>query len=89
LYAVDTDRQFVENGRKKQVIVVGADKMSSITDYTDRTICVLFGDGAGAVLLESTIEEMGVIDSKLQSSRSLWCRFHMGRHLSEMGLRRS
>jgi 3-oxoacyl-[acyl-carrier-protein] synthase-3 len=49
LYALDTARQFIESGNKKKVVVVGADKMSSITDYTDRTTCVLFGDGAGAI----------------------------------------
>jgi 3-oxoacyl-[acyl-carrier-protein] synthase III len=67
LYALDTAARFVEAGNKKKVIIVGADKMSSITDYTDRTTCVLFGDGAGAVLLEPTTEDVGVIDSKLLS----------------------
>ncbi len=67
LYALDTASKFVETGSRKKVVVVGADKMSSITDYTDRTTCVLFGDGAGAVLLEPTEENYGVIDSKLCS----------------------
>ena len=53
---------YVETGRYKKVIVVGADKMSSITDYTDRTTCPLFGDAAGAVLLEPTTEEFGIMD---------------------------
>lgn len=51
LYALDTAAQFIASGRAKKVIVVGADKMSSITDYTDRATCILFGDGAGAVLV--------------------------------------
>ncbi|WP_010418153.1 beta-ketoacyl-ACP synthase III [Anaerophaga thermohalophila] len=67
LYALDAASRFVETGSKKKVIVVGAEKMSSITDYSDRTTCVLFGDGAGAVLLEPTTENVGVLDSKLQS----------------------
>lgn len=67
LYALDTASKFVESGDKKKVIVVGAEKMSSIVDYTDRATCPIFGDGAGAVLLEPTTEEVGVIDSKLQS----------------------
>ncbi len=53
---------YVETGRYKKVIVVGADKMSSITDYTDRTTCPLFGDAAGAVLLEPTTEDFGIMD---------------------------
>jgi 3-oxoacyl-[acyl-carrier-protein] synthase-3 len=67
LYALDTASKFIEAGAKKKVIVVGADKMSSITDYTNRTTCVLFGDGAAAVLLEPTETEFGVIDSLLHS----------------------
>ncbi|HUW92915.1 MAG TPA: beta-ketoacyl-ACP synthase III [Bacteroidales bacterium] len=62
LYALQTGAAYVETGRYKKVIVVGADKMSSITDYTDRTTCTLFGDAAGAVLLEPTTEEFGVMD---------------------------
>jgi 3-oxoacyl-[acyl-carrier-protein] synthase-3 len=67
LYALDTASKFIESGAKKKVLVIGADKMSSIVDYTDRTTCVLFGDGAGAVLLEPTEEENGIIDSILHS----------------------
>ena len=52
LFALSTAAKYVESGSHKKVIVVGADKMSSIVDYTDRTTCVIFGDGAGAVLLE-------------------------------------
>ncbi len=62
IFALTTAASFVEGGRYKKVIVVGADMMSSITDYTDRTTCPLFGDGASAVLLEPTTEEIGVID---------------------------
>jgi len=62
LFALQTAAAYVETGRYKKVIVVGSDKMSSITDYTDRTTCTLFGDAAGAVLLEPTYEELGVMD---------------------------
>lgn len=62
LFALQTGAAYVETGRYKKVIIVGADKMSSITDYTDRTTCPLFGDAAGAVLLEPTTEDYGVID---------------------------
>jgi 3-oxoacyl-[acyl-carrier-protein] synthase-3 len=62
LYALTTGAKYVESGMHKKVIVVGADKMSSIIDYTDRTTCIIFGDGAGAVMLEPTTEERGIID---------------------------
>ena len=65
LFALDCGTQYVESGNKKKVIVVGADKMSSIADYSDRTTCVLFGDAAAAVLLEPTTEEIGIIDRLL------------------------
>ena len=61
LFALTTASQFVANGTYKKVVVVGADKMSSIVDYTDRTTCVLFGDGAGAVLLEPSEDENGIL----------------------------
>ncbi|MDX1665615.1 MAG: beta-ketoacyl-ACP synthase III [Saprospiraceae bacterium] len=63
LYALTTGAKFVESGTHRKVIVIGADKMSSIIDYTDRTTCVIFGDGAGAVLLEPDEEGMGIQDS--------------------------
>jgi len=66
LYALNTASKFVECGSNKKVIVVGAEKMSSIVDYTDRATCPIFGDGAGAVLLEPTEEEIGIIDSILK-----------------------
>jgi 3-oxoacyl-[acyl-carrier-protein] synthase-3 len=62
LYALTVGSQFVASGRHKKVIVVGADKMSSIVDYTDRSTCILFGDAAGAVMLEPNEEGYGVID---------------------------
>jgi len=70
LFALTTGSKFVESGSHKKVVVVGADKMSSIVDYTDRTTCILFGDGAGAVLLEPTEDENGIIDSVLRSDGS-------------------
>ncbi len=65
--ALATGAMFIESGRYKKVIVVGGDKMSSIIDYTDRTTCVLFGDGAGAVLLEPTTDGTGIQDFILKS----------------------
>src|SRR5512137_451589 len=62
LFALQTGAAYIETGKYKKVIVVGADKMSSITDYTDRTTCPLFGDAAGAVLLEPTDEDYGIMD---------------------------
>jgi 3-oxoacyl-[acyl-carrier-protein] synthase III len=70
LFALTTGTTLIESGRYKKVIVVGSDKMSSIVDYTDRTTCVLFGDGAGAVLLEPSTDENGVMDSLLKSDGS-------------------
>ena len=70
LYALTTGAALIESGRYRRVVVVGADKMSSIIDYTDRTTCILFGDGAGAVLLEPNIEGYGVLDSILKSDGS-------------------
>jgi 3-oxoacyl-[acyl-carrier-protein] synthase-3 len=62
IYALTVGAQFVQTGAYKKVVVVGADKMSSIIDYTDRNTCIIFGDGAGAVLLEPTTEDLGVMD---------------------------
>jgi 3-oxoacyl-[acyl-carrier-protein] synthase-3 len=67
LYGITTASKFIETGTYKKVIVVGCDKMSSIVDYTQRTTCVLFGDGAGAVLLEPNSEGLGVQDTILKS----------------------
>ncbi|GAB3649180.1 ketoacyl-ACP synthase III [Echinicola sediminis] len=63
IYALTMGSQFIETGMHKKVIVIGADKMSSIVNYEDRTTCIIFGDGGGAVLLEPTTEELGVMDS--------------------------
>lgn len=70
IYALTTGAQFIETGKHKKVIVIGVDMMSSIIDYQDRTTCVIFGDGAGAVLLEPNEEGLGVIDSILKSDGS-------------------
>ncbi|MFZ4740445.1 MAG: beta-ketoacyl-ACP synthase III [Bacteroidales bacterium] len=67
LFALATASRFVETGQYKKVIVVGAEKMSSIVDYTDRATCPIFGDGSGAVLLEPVQEEIGVMDMILRA----------------------
>ncbi len=67
IYSLVTAAKFIESGQYKKVIVVGADKMSSIIDYTDRATCIIFGDGAGAVMLEPNTEGFGVIDAILKS----------------------
>jgi 3-oxoacyl-[acyl-carrier-protein] synthase-3 len=77
VYALTTGASLIESGRYRRVVVVGADKMSSIVDYTDRTTCILFGDGAGAVLLEPNIEGYGVLDSILKSDGSGGKYLHM------------
>lgn len=64
LYALSTGAMYIESGRAKKVLVIGTDKMSSILDFTDRTTCILFGDGAGAVLLEESDDGTGIIDQK-------------------------
>ncbi|MEM6642989.1 MAG: beta-ketoacyl-ACP synthase III [Bacteroidota bacterium] len=77
LYGLVTGSQFIETGKYKKVIVIGGDKMSSIIDYTDRATCIIFGDGAGAVLLEPTSEDYGIKDSILQSDGSGAPYLHM------------
>lgn len=67
IYALTVGAQFIQTGAYKKVVVVGADKMSSIIDYSDRNTCIIFGDGAGAVLLEPNDEQLGVRDFILQS----------------------
>ncbi|MBX2845911.1 MAG: ketoacyl-ACP synthase III [Saprospiraceae bacterium] len=62
LYALSTGAKYIQSGMYKKVIVIGADKMSSIIDYTDRATCIIFGDGAGGVLLEPTQDRTGLID---------------------------
>ncbi|MGQ0828133.1 MAG: beta-ketoacyl-ACP synthase III [Bacteroidota bacterium] len=70
VYGLETGAQFIQTGKYKKVIVVGADKMSAILDYTDRSTCIIFGDGAGAVLLEANNEGLGIIDSILKADGS-------------------
>ncbi len=77
LYALTTGAAFIESGRYKKVVVVGADKMSAIVDYSDRNTCILFGDGAAAVLLEPNTEGYGVLDSILKSDGSGRSFLHM------------
>lgn len=77
LFALTTGATYIESGRFKKVVVVGADKMSAIIDYTDRNTCVIFGDGAGAILLEPNTEGYGLQDSILKSDGS-------GRHYLNM-----
>ena len=74
LFGLTTGAQFIESGKHKKVLVVGGDKMSSIVNYEDRTTCIIFGDGCGAVLLEPDTEGYGVLDSILKSDGS-------GKHL--------
>ncbi|MCG9792145.1 beta-ketoacyl-ACP synthase III [Flavobacterium algicola] len=67
LYGMSTAAAYIESGRYKKVLLIGADKMSSIVDYTDRTTCIIFGDGAGAVLFEPNYEGLGLQDEYLRS----------------------
>src|ERR1700712_4768562 len=66
LFALTSGAMYIESGRFKKVIVVGVDKMSAIIDYTDRATCIIFGDGAGAVLLEPSTDKNGIKDSILK-----------------------
>lgn len=77
IYGLATGTSFIESGKYKKVVVIGGDKMSAILDYTDRTTCIIFGDGAGCVLLEPTTEDVGVMDSILRSDGSGECYLHM------------
>lgn len=77
IYGLSTGSQFIETGKYKKVVVVGADMMSRIIDYTDRATCVIFGDGAGAVLLEPTTEDVGVMDFLLHADGNGATHLHM------------
>lgn len=77
LYSLTLGATLIESGRYKKVVVCGADKMSAITDYSDRSTCILFGDGAGAVLLEPNEDGYGVLDSILRSDGSGCKYLHM------------
>lgn len=70
LFGLSTGAKFIESGSHKKIIIIGADKMSSILDYQDRTTCIIFGDGAGAALLEANHEELGIKDAILKSDGS-------------------
>lgn len=70
LYGMSTAAAYIESGRYKKVLVIGADKMSSIIDYTDRTTCIIFGDGAGAALFEPNYEGLGLQDEIMRSDGS-------------------
>jgi len=76
LYGLVTGSKFVESGTHKKVVVVGVDKMSSIIDYEDRSTCIIFGDGGGAVLLEPNKDGMGILDSILKSDGSGFQHLH-------------
>src|ERR1700754_5198505 len=67
IFGLTTGAQFIETGKHKKVLVIGADKMSSMVDYTDRATCIIFGDGCGCALLEPNTEGYGIIDSVLKS----------------------
>jgi len=77
LFSLETGAAFIESGKYKKVIVVGVDKMSAIVDYTDRATCIIFGDGAGAVLLEPSTDETGILDSILKTDGSGTEYLHM------------
>ena len=77
IFALTTGASFIQSGMYKKVVVIGGDKMSAIMDYTDRTTCIIFGDGAGCVLLEPTTGEEGIIDSILKSDGNGEAYLHM------------
>lgn len=77
IFALETARRYVESGQYKKVIVVGCEKMSSIVDYQDRATCPIFGDGAAAIMLEPTTEDVGIVDSILKVDGSGRKYLHM------------
>lgn len=77
IYALATGASYIQSGMYKKVVVIGGDKMSAIMDYTDRSTCIIFGDGAGCVLLEPTTEETGVMDTILKSDGAGETYLHM------------
>lgn len=72
LFGIETAAQFITSGKYKKVILVGADKMTSLADYTNRNTCVLFGDAAAAIMLEPNYEGNGIIDSVLHVNSNQW-----------------
>ncbi len=77
LCALESASNFIRSGKYKKAIVIGGDKMTSITDYSDRTTCPLFGDAVGAVLVEATTEEVGIMDAELHSDGIGFPHLHM------------
>ncbi len=77
VFGLETASNYIRSGRYKRIVFVAGDKMTAITDYTDRTTCVLFGDGCGALLLEPTTEPLGVIDTILRTDGSGFPHLHM------------
>src|SRR5690606_30419833 len=77
IYALTTGASFIESGRYKKVVVIGGDKMSAIMDYTDRTTCIIFGDGAGCVLLEPTTDDNGRMGNIRRCDGSGETQLHM------------
>jgi 3-oxoacyl-[acyl-carrier-protein] synthase-3 len=77
LYGLSAGASYIQSGMCKKVVVIGGDKMSAIMDYTDRTTCIIFGDGAGCVLLEPTTEDVGIVDAILKSDGAGETYLHM------------
>ena len=77
LYGLSVADSFIRSGNYKRILLVGAEVLSRITDWEDRSTCVLFGDGAGAAILEATNEERGIISTHLRSDGSMWDLLHL------------
>jgi len=77
LYGLSIADSFIKNGTYKRILVVGAEVLSRFTDWEDRTTCVLFGDGAGAAILEATDEDRGIVSAHIRSDGALWELLHM------------
>ena len=78
IYGLAIGDKFIRSGSHKRVLVVGTEILSKFTDWSDRTTCVLFGDGAGAVILERTEEDRGIIETRIHSDGSMWTSFSGG-----------
>lgn len=76
IYGLAIGDKFIRSGSHKRVLVVGTEILSKFTDWSDRTTCVLFGDGAGAVILERTEEDRGIIETRIHSDGSMWDLLH-------------
>lgn len=77
LYGLSIADSFIKSGAYKRILLVGTEVLSRFTDWEDRTTCVLFGDGAGAVILEATDEDRGIVSTHIRSDGSLWELLHM------------